>query len=234
MKVLAAFATCFLACAASGQGCIEVTTAPPPRDSFPVVRVVVKYQDKTLAGVGVNVALLDGPSSIVIKRTTDEKGELTTPVLAPGLYSVALDRPRGLAGALYLRVTSAPTSEMSTFTLELNRDYDYEIAQKRLAAARKQPPTERLPKLSGVLMDQAGAFLPSAKIEVWQEASKEEDPFIESKSSDKGEFSVPLPNGIYVARIQQNGFRDVILVFELSQDAPARALKIEMKIKTCP
>ncbi len=75
----------------------------------------------------------------------------------------------------------------------------------------------RLRKFRGVVQDENEAVIAKLKIQVLRRDSLDKGSVAEAVSDDRGQFSVPLANGAYVAVFGHSGFRNRVVAFELAR-----------------
>jgi hypothetical protein len=167
---------------------------------------------------------------------TNGRGIATPPQLSPGTYRIEAWTPDGAFAELDVSVPAGGTTAPETYPMALHASF---AVQKAAAAAWATAAIfgKVLPPRDGLVLDQAGDPIPNAENAIWQVDPRRT--FADERmSAADGTFSLPLPEGEYVAILGVSGFRRQVVRFEiapqsLSERSDAR-LAVTLDVDQCP
>jgi Carboxypeptidase regulatory-like domain len=203
--------------------CVEAS----PVNSSRNVRVIVLKDGKTQQKV--KVELFAEGKGFIVSLLTDEHGIAFLPTLKPGFYSILASTGEDLEASQSLRVLDEAEVKMSSFTMNLWPN----VTARMTAAAESAPVRARIQEFKGVVVDPSGAAIPGALVSVYPRGSDKKRKTVQIKADESGQFSAPLPEGIYTVVVGARAFRGKFVVFELVRDGETKPLQVLLQVDYC-
>jgi hypothetical protein len=198
-----------------------MVVVPLYRPSSPNIDLAVTQGSKYLKGVRVDLYReTENGETQFWTALSNESGLVSPPELPDGKYRIFAASEKREA-ILYLEV-SRDRQQGNRFALDL-------VRPDRLDAAAETPIAARLQDFDGVVQDENQAVISKVEIEVLRKGSIDEDDVARIESRDRGQFSVHLETGTYIAVFRRPGFANVVLPFEI-QGKGWKGLKLTMQI----
>ena len=214
MKSLAVLALSLTCCAFAAGECIVVVNET--KTSSRNAQVTVLLDGKPQRNVKLTVALPEGKGSRSF--VTDSHGTVMLRDLPVGTNCVTATDENNLRGDLCLAVPRRSAREIRSFNVNLFPNaLDLSLDDKVKTAEKNQAP-EQLLQLDGTVMDQIGAVIPHAEIQVYKRGSYPHGPVAKVWTDQQGRFTVPLNPDHYTVVIQRAGFRTGYRIIEISRD----------------
>jgi hypothetical protein len=153
---------------------------------------------------------------------TDKHGVVKPPELAPGTYRIVADFGK-LDATMFMTVGSdggnAARCEIKLAPPDTSKAVDLPL----------EPTSEiRVQEFRGVVQDESGAVIQHAKIRVLRKSSDKED-LAKTQSDERGQFSLHLDGGTYLAVFQVPGFKMQVVGFSVVKDG-WDAVRLTMEI----
>lgn len=197
-----------------------------PSKSAPTVRITTLYSGKSQRGVKIEIYRYElGPGDEAKPRfslTSDEKGRVVPPKLAPGHYHVVASGEKNLRADLYLDVSAHANEKASMFSMELVAITD--TRQELLTKAEQMPIRDRLREFRGIVYDPSGAVVSGVSIEVVRKGTQGRDRIARLKSGRSGQFSAQLSAGSYIAFFSLPGFQTQPVPFEVTEQGSSELI----------
>ena len=211
MRALAIFALGVIATGNAGANTVVVVSVQRCSSSLRPV-IAVTERDRGVRGVHLDIYReIDHGERPAWGGLTDKRGVAKPPELAPGTYRVVADSGK-LDATMFLTVSgdngNAATCEITLTPPDGPRTRD-SLAQ--------QAPSIKLREFRGVVQDELGAVIQHAKIRVLRKSSDSED-LAKIQSDEKGQFSLHLDSGTYLAVFQVSGFKKRVVGFSVVKD----------------
>lgn len=188
----------------SGHVTIHVTLGGKPLKG---ARVIVRPSHEctcaydVLRGNPLDTSMLPSDSS----QVTDENGVANLSELAPGDYDVAASI-NDVASTAFVGLHVSESTAVTTIPMDLT------LQVQRI---EELPVRLRVGSFRGTVRDVSGALVPEARIVVVKRGSQARYA-VKDKADAKGNFSIELPEGSYIAIFFFRGFRAAIEPFELT------------------
>jgi len=209
MKSLAAVVLALICCAfAAGECVVVVNETPSSRNA----RITVLVDGKPQRDVKLTVLLPEGKGSRSF--VTDSHGTVMLRDLPVGTNCVTAADENNFRGDLCLAVPRLSARKMSSFKVNLS-PYGFDLEVK---TAEKNQAPERFLRLDGTVLDQAGAVIPHAEIQVYKRGSYPHSPVAKIWTDEQGRFTVPLNPDHYTVVIQRTGFKTGYRIIEISPE----------------
>ena len=215
-----------------GVVCAEdVTVQAKPLESSTRVQVTVVLGGKLLKDVKVDFyyreigSYRDDAAPPTFSALTNEHGIVTPPELVPGYYDVVATLDEDVSTKLGLHVIGGP--KLTELSMDLTDSS--ELYQYGLERAGKIPVRDRVRAFQGIVIDEVGGSISRAKIRVMKKEAEMKTVVLRLNTNENGHFSGQIPDGFYVAFIQSQGFRTVIVPFEVRKDGSGD-LRIVMQV----
>jgi hypothetical protein len=232
MKVLAITAACLLSATLSSGECVEVTGANPRLPAFQSssrrVRITAVQEGKALGNVRVLFYLSTDEVNPKLALTTDKQGVVLAPDLAPGRYRILAFGPEQESAEAYLEVSEKGGTQANSFLMAIPPTFLPEKGSDIEAA----PIAQHVREFKGRVIDQSGAFVPGALVQVFRKGSLAE-PVAKIKAGNEGSFVASLGPGMYVGFISSQGFKKQIVGFEIGPSGEAKDLRVELRVGFC-
>jgi hypothetical protein len=167
---------------------------------------VYDFSGMTRAEVEALVTKTEGRLCGRMTRRAD--GTVLTKDCPVGLRALRLraTRAAGAAFAALLSLCSLASGQTKTQKLSCEQGGGVKVERK---AAKKDGAKASAASVSGVVLDQQGAFVPGVEVFFKDEATKKE---FSAQTSEEGAFSLPvLPAGKYTLRVNSPGFRELVV-----------------------
>ncbi len=194
-------------------------------------RIGVMLEGKPVPGVKVDVWKSSPSPGLFASFVTDGNGMIILPILPSGVYSIGpapAHNPRYVGGfsvcvipcngsllettdIVFDNLRSPPRpidrdqSALSELRMEIGPTID-STDLNLIRRAQQQPVFGRLPLLRGSVIDQSGAFIPGAWVDVVAKGA-EAKRVVLLHADRVGGFSTDLPDGDYILIVSSPGFR---------------------------
>lgn len=203
--------------------CHEVKGDPPVQSSQRIT-VAVEKQGKPVQGAKVSVFGSSLPQA-GISVLTDSAGVAKLPTLETGTYSIQATFEGGVAAtALSVKRTTFAKPTQLTFALV------HSPSRMDLVAAQNNQVTWQTKVFAGAVKDPSGAPIPNASIQIFKKGELDEWNGTLLYADQNGRFTVPLPDGEYVAFFQSSGFQSRIAAFEINPQADQAVVSVILQI----
>jgi hypothetical protein len=211
VRGLAIFALGILATGNAGANTVVVLSVQRCSSSLRPV-IAVTERDRGVRGARLDIYHeIDHGERPAWGGLTDKYGVARPPELPPGEYRIVADSGK-LDATMFLTVSSdggnAPKCEMRLAVPS---------APGTLDALAQQTASVRVREFRGVVQDELGAVIQHAKIRVLRKSSDKED-LAKIQSDERGQFSLDLRRGTYLAVFQVPGFKMQVVGFKLARD----------------
>jgi hypothetical protein len=180
----------------------------------------------------VKVAISAGVSADepLLMLVAGQNGQVLLPRLRPGNYLLRASPRRDLSGGLYLHINSF-ASPGSRFAMNLQRYDPPPTFEELVAAAEQASAGETSPRFGGLVVDQTGAKIQGALIDVVIRGTNGKKHAAKLKSDALGGFSADLPDGDYVAVFAAPGFSTRVVPITIAKAGSAHELHVVMKVE---
>lgn len=207
--------------------CQEVKGEPPVQSSQRIT-VTVEKQGKPVQGAKVAVSGSSLPQA-GITVVTDSAGVAKLPTLETGTYSIQATFEGGIAAtALSVKQKTFVKPTQLTFALV------HSPSRMDLVAAQSNQVTWQTKVFAGAVKDPSGAPIPNASIQIFKKGELDEWNGTLLYADQNGRFTVPLPDGEYLAFFQSSGFQSRIAAFEINPEADQAVVPVILQIAaTC-
>ena len=213
------------------QGKLQATKTEAPAERVQDFRGVLDGPaGGAIPGATIKVWKRDGPFETPLAETESDQGGWFWTHLSDGMY-VAFFHEGGFQDK-FLAFDVAMTGARSELWVSLSLEVDAGL-QQAIALAKDRPPSERIQDFAGVVRDQGEGPIPGALIRVLKMSSEDDEtpvPVVETASDQQGRFSAHLADGKYVAIFVEQGFKELVLMFEVAKGEGARELRVTMQI----
>jgi hypothetical protein len=152
---------------------------------------------------------------------TDKRGVAKLPELSPGEYRIVADSGK-LDATMLLSVLG--DSDDSRCEIRLTPP----DAPKALDSLAEQTASIKVRGFRGIVQDESGALIQRAKIRVLRKSSDKQD-LARIESDERGQFSLHLERGTYLAVFQVAGFKMQVVGFEVVKNG-WDAVRLTMEI----
>jgi Carboxypeptidase regulatory-like domain len=225
MKSLAAVVLALICCAfAAGECVVVVNETPSPRNA----RITVLVDGKPQRDVKLTVVLPAGKGSRSF--VTDSHGTVMLRDLPDGTNCVTATDENNFRGDLCLAVPRHSARKISSFNLNLS-PYGFGLSPNdEVKTAEKNLAPERFLRLDGTVLDQAGAVISQAEIQVYKRGSYPHSPVAKVWTDGQGRFTVPLNPDHYTVVIQRTGFKTGYRIIEISPEGAEGQLREILQI----
>jgi hypothetical protein len=180
--------------------------------SSPNPVIAVTEQDRGVRGARLDIYHeIDHGERPAWGGLTDKRGMAKPPALAAGTYRIVADSGK-LDATMFLTVSSdGGNAAKCEIKLTLPD------APGTLDALAQQTASVRVREFRGVVQDELGAVVQHAKIRVLRKSSDKED-LAKIQSDERGQFSLDLRRGTYLAVFQVPGFKMQVVGFKVAKD----------------
>jgi hypothetical protein len=244
-----------LACPSWSLGLsVVVATRGPVPYAKQGLQVAVVFDGKPAPGAKIEVGRISGDGEPLL-LVTDSLGKATLPELPAGEYHIRVapaQSPNFTEGIDFclaecaindLEVTNFTVDSlngtlhpidrsalgMSEFVIDLARDRIPEWAQQ-IATAERDPTVLRAREIRGVVLDQSGAVIPGASIDVIRKGGKANESIAGLQSDPSGRFLIPVPDGDYFVLISSPGFAPRALQITVSASGSTDDLQLVLTV----
>ena len=213
------------------ESVVVIGSPGPPLRVKQKPKIKVLFDGKPLPGANVKVSQLP-PENISFALIADDKGEVVLPELSPGRYSISASPSSGAPYGTSFEVCLEPCPDDGLETTDLivesldgetrtiDRDsmglselwMDIGPAQdpswaRSIAAAEREPITQSMMELNGVVQDRTGAVIPGAWVDVVAKGTQGKKHVASFRADSAGRFSAKLAEGDYLIFVAAPGFR---------------------------
>jgi len=116
---------------------------------------------------------------------------------------------------------------------EQQRQEKEDQRKEMLETLARDAPNVRLKEFRGVVQDASDAVIPGLKIEVLRKAALEKGDLAQTLSNEKGQFTLPLDRGEYLAVFTYQGFKTRAVAFKLANEG-WQGIRIAMTVGGSP
>ena len=213
MKSLSAIALALICCALAAGECIVVVKETPSSRN---AQVTVLLDGKQQQNVKLTVVLPEGKGSRSF--VTDSRGTVMPRDLPVGTNCVTATDKNNFRGDLCLAVPRRSGRKISSFNVNLS-PYGFDLSlNDKVKTAEKNLAPERFRQLDRTVLDQAGAVIPHAEIQVYKRGSHPHNALTRVWTDQQGRFTVPLNPDRHTVVIQGLGFKTAYRIIEISPD----------------
>jgi len=235
MKTLLIAALCLLCAHMALAECVEVTPSNfsfglTPLPSSRNAQITVNLDGKPLPNAKLTVYTTEG--RFLWSALADALGVAELRDLKPGRYVIAASANEA-AHEILLDVSAKSEKSASLFSLNLVNTFALPYFGGRQLAKLEAAPSEHFPKFTGAVVDQSGAAVPGAEIEIYPAGSWDRAGLVHLITDQDGHFSAKLPDGTYRAIIHMAGFKPHSVAFSIQHDGDTKEFEAVLEVGSC-
>jgi hypothetical protein len=240
-------------CWSLGLSVVVATRGPVPY-AKQGLQVTVVFDGRPASGAKIEVGRISGDGEPLL-LVTDSLGKATLPELAAGEYHIRAapaQSPNFTEGIEFcvaecaandfeikdftvdnldgiLHPVDLSALGMSELVIDLAPDRIQEWA-RLIVEAEHEPTVLRTREIRGVVLDQSGAVIPGASIDVIRKGGKANEPIAGLQSDPSGRFLIPVSDGDYFVVISSPGFAPRALQITVSPSRSTDDLQLVLTV----